>query len=198
LAYRPAPLPPDAARILQRLSVPTQLQAHLEIVHDTAKELIRKLEKSFPALDFDRDAILFGAATHDVGKLLHTDEIKIKGQKHLKDGPALLGLLGVPARLGRFAASHGSWCTATELEDLLVALADQIWKGRRDQDLALLVTEHVVRQTGKSQWEAFMELDDVLADIAATSNDRLEYALKAAGVLKRTTRINQCDDHSSS
>ena len=195
--YRPGPLPVAASKLLGNLTVPTQLKVHLEIVQDTAKCLIQNLAKSFPGLVFDQEAILFGAATHDIGKLLHKDEIKVKGQKHLRDGPAMLELLGVPTRLSRFAGSHGSWQTATELEDLLVALADQIWKGRRDQELAELGTDHLVLQTGKSRWQAFIELDDLLADTAAATNERLEYALKAAGVLKRTTRIQRCDDRSS-
>jgi hypothetical protein len=195
LSFRPGPLPVAASKLLGNLNVPTQLKAHLEIVHDVAKSLIQNLAKSFPGLVFDQEAILFGAATHDIGKLLHRDEIHTQGHKHLRDGDALLRLLGVPPRLSRFAASHGTWSSAAELEDLLVALADQIWKGRREEDLALLVTEHIVRLTGKSQWHSLMELDDVLADIAANSVERLEYALMAAGVLVRTTRIKQCDDH---
>jgi hypothetical protein len=197
LPYRPGPLPAAASKLLRDLTVPTQLKVHLEIVHDTAKSLIHNLAKSFPGLVFDQEAILFGAATHDIGKLLHRDEIHTQGQKHLRDGDALLRLLGVPPHLSRFAASHGTWSSAAELEDLLVALADQIWKGRRDPDLAFLIVEHLVTLTGRSEWQVFMELDDLLADIAATSNERLEYALIAAGLVVRATRISPCDNHSS-
>lgn len=197
MSFRPGPLPVAASKLLGNLNVPTQLKAHLEIVHDTAKTLIQKVGKSFPSLVFDQEAVLFGAATHDIGKLLHTDEIQTQGQKHLRDGEALLELLGVPPRLSRFAASHGSWSDESSIEDLLVALADQIWKGRRDPDLAFLIVEHLVTLTGTSQWQVFMELDDLLADIAATSNERLEYALIAAGLVVRATRISPCDNHSS-
>src|SRR5262245_29935298 len=68
------PLPADVAELLVSLPAPARLAAHLRAVHDVAWQLIEQLEASLPALAFDRDAVLYGAATHDIGKIEHPDE----------------------------------------------------------------------------------------------------------------------------
>jgi metal-dependent HD superfamily phosphatase/phosphodiesterase len=60
-------------------------------------------------LEFDQDAVLFGAAIHDIGKAVHPDELSRLGSAHEEAGRALLVAHGVPASLARFAATHGDW-----------------------------------------------------------------------------------------
>jgi HD superfamily phosphodiesterase len=91
----PKPLP-DAA---QRLCAPPRLIAHLTLVHDTACELLDRLVLRFPLLEFDADAVRFGAATHDLGKVLVPEELDGPGSRHEELGYILLGQHGIAPSL---------------------------------------------------------------------------------------------------
>jgi len=49
----------------------------LTLVHDAAVEIVDGLDQQFPTLSFDTDAVLFGAASHDLGKMLHPHELRL-------------------------------------------------------------------------------------------------------------------------
>lgn len=116
--------------------------------------------------------MLFGAATHDIGKVLHTEELSGPGHRHEAAGRDLLIRYGVPVHLTRFAATHGSWESADAgLEDLLVSLADKIWKGARVESLE----ERVAGFLGGPPWEAFLALDDLVQDLAGGADARLAF-----------------------
>lgn len=176
--YLPSPLPPAALSLCRRCAASPILVRHLEVVHDTALDLLKGLEKQFPALTIERDAVLFGAATHDLGKVLHPSEISAPGNLHEREGPELLLSLGVPEKLARFARTHGRWSPEHALEDLLVALADSVWKGRRASDLESVVAARIADQADQTQWQIYIRLDDVLGDIASHSVARLSYAAR--------------------
>ena len=79
---------------------------------------------------------------------------------------------GVPAHLARFAGSHGSWDQpGITLDDLLVSLADKVWKAARVPDLEERVGVHL----GGPPWAALLLLDDVLQDLAAGADERLAF-----------------------
>lgn len=61
---------------------------------------------------FDRGAVLYGAASHDIGKVIHVGELTGPGSKHEGAGYALLIAHGVPPQMARFARTHGSWTAA--------------------------------------------------------------------------------------
>ncbi|GAA4563083.1 hypothetical protein GCM10023176_06270 [Micromonospora coerulea] len=63
------PLPDEVAALLAALHAPPRLAAHLRAVHDVAAQLTDALADWFPQLPFDRAAVLFGAATQDIGKV---------------------------------------------------------------------------------------------------------------------------------
>jgi hypothetical protein len=160
------PLPGTAVELLRALEAPARLGAHLRAVHDVAWSLTDALGRRRPDLEFDTTAVLFGAATHDIGKVVHVAELTGPGSAHEAAGEELLLRYGVPAHLARFAASHGSWASPeATLDDLLVSLADQIWKGNRVPDL-----EH--RVAG-----AAGHLTDVLDSLAADAPERLAFQL---------------------
>ncbi|MFJ3305231.1 HD domain-containing protein [Streptomyces sp. NPDC086549] len=172
------PLPRRAAELLQRLDAPPRLVAHLRAVHDVAARLVDWVEERCPALDFDREAVLFGAATHDVGKTLHPDELSGPGSRHEEAGRELLLAHGVEARLARFAGTHASWGTpGAGLEDLLVSLADKVWKNKRVPDLEDLVVNRLARAEGRPVWEEFMLLDEYLTGIGEGADRRLAYQM---------------------
>jgi hypothetical protein len=182
----PRELLAEARRILETLHVPPRLLAHLTLVHDVAAELLGALLTRWPDLPVDREAVLFGAATHDIGKVLHPDELDGPGNDHEKDGPALLEQLGIPSERARFARTHGTWRKEVGLacEDLLVALADSCWKGQRDEELETRLATQIASRQGIEEWEAFLALDEILQRIAAGAEGRLAWQLSAAAPKK--------------
>ncbi|WP_346104063.1 hypothetical protein [Nonomuraea maheshkhaliensis] len=140
------PLPEHIAELLSDVGSPLRLVAHLRAVHDVAHQLVAWLEKHRPTLIFDREAVLFGAATHDIGKAVHLGELSGPGSAHEEAGQALLLGRGVNPEHARFAATHASWTRQdVGLEDLLVSLADKIWKNKRVPDLEDLIGGPPVR-----------------------------------------------------
>lgn len=157
---------------MRALDAPPRLGAHLRLVHDVAWTLTDALGRRRPDLEFDTTAVLFGAATHDIGKVLHVDELSGPGHRHEEAGRDLLLRYGVPAHLARFAGSHAFWDSpAAGLDDLLVSLADQVWKAARVPDLE----DRVGRHLGGAPWEAFLVLDDLLQEVAAGAGERLAF-----------------------
>lgn len=123
--------------------------------------------------------MLFGAATHDIGKSLHPGELSGPGSTHETAGRDLLLRHGIDDALARFAATHASWTdTNITLEDLLVSLADKIWKNKRVSDLEDLVVTHLAQATGRPPWQEYAALDELLTHIGDTADQRL--AIQAA------------------
>jgi hypothetical protein len=164
-----APLPPRARTLLESLGAPSRLGAHLRMVHDVAVTLTSWAR---PRVDFDVTAVLFGAATHDIGKIRHPAELSGPGSLHEAAGCALLLEQGVEEASARFARTHGSWdAPDATLEDLLVSLADKVWKGKRIPELE----QRVVSWLGGPPWETFLALDDELERIAGGADARLAF-----------------------
>ncbi|MFJ3230838.1 HD domain-containing protein [Streptomyces sp. NPDC086787] len=173
-----APLPLEAAELLHRLDAPPRLVAHLRAVHDVAVRLLNRVTQHCPALVVDRDAVLFGAATHDIGKVLYPAELSGPGSRHEEAGRELLLAQGVDAARAEFAATHASWRSPDVcVEDLLVSLADKIWKNKRVPDLEDLLVGRLAEAGGRAVWEEFMVLDEVLTDIGAEADQRLAYQM---------------------
>ncbi|WP_328474045.1 HD domain-containing protein [Actinoplanes sp. NBC_00393] len=170
------PLPDAARELLETLAAPPRLVAHLRLVHDVAWQVTGWLADEHPRLGFDREAVLFGAATHDIGKVRHPRELSQPGRQHEPAGYELLLELGVPDRLARFAGTHGSWTAdGVEVEDLLVSLADKVWKGQRVAELEQLVVDRLAAASGLEAWAAFLSLDDRLQVVAGAADARLAY-----------------------
>ncbi|GLW90476.1 HD domain-containing protein [Actinokineospora globicatena] len=169
------PLPRQVIDLLIGAHASPRLVAHLRAVHDVAWLLIDWVAASYPTVGFDRDAVAFGAATHDIGKAEHPEELSGPGSAHEPAGYALLLRAGVAEDLARFARDHASWHAESTLDDLLVTLADKVWKGKRVDDLERLVIERLAGASGQQPWEAFMALDDELRRIADDADRRLAY-----------------------
>ncbi|MFB6617262.1 HD domain-containing protein [Streptomyces sp. NPDC085524] len=170
------PLPEDVAELLSSLGAPPRLAAHLRAVHDVAHRLADWVGQHCPALPFDREAVLFGAATHDIGKVLHPAELSGPGSEHEPAGQALLLGRGVSPERARFAASHASWAEpGVGPEDLLVSLADKIWKNKRVPELEDLVVTRLAEASGRAAWEVFIALDELLTAIGDDADRRLAF-----------------------
>ncbi|MEJ3748646.1 HD domain-containing protein [Actinomycetes bacterium KLBMP 9797] len=170
------PLPDQIVALLVDLRAPARLAAHLRAVHDVAWHLTTRLATSHPSLVFDPDAVHYGAASHDIGKVIHPGELSGPGSQHEPAGYALLVTRDVPHRLARFARTHASWTDPdTTIDDHLVSLADKIWKAKRVPDLEDLITTELAAACGLERWQAFTALDDILDELAAGADDRLAY-----------------------
>ncbi len=156
-------LPVEALRLCRKLDAPHRLVEHLRLVHCVAFHLLEAFEASFPKLAIDKEAVLFGAAIHDIGKVIHPEELIGPGDRHEDVGPSLLEKHGVSVKLARFARTHGRWNREPgELEDLLVALADNVAVGKRNDGLDQLTVNMLVELTGLEPWEIFSVLDGIL------------------------------------
>ncbi|MFK0259252.1 HD domain-containing protein [Streptomyces sp. NPDC090445] len=170
------PLPPAAADLLRSLGAPPRLAAHLRAVHDVAVELVDWVRDRYPDLAVDRDGVLFGAATHDVGKTLHLEELTGPGSAHEEAGRDLLLSRGFPPALARFAATHADWDDpAVTVEDLLVSTADKAWKDKRVPGLEDRLVGMLAGATQREPWEEYLALDDLLTRLGAGAGHRLAF-----------------------
>lgn len=170
------PLPAAASALLRTLAAPPRLAAHLRLVHDVAYDLADWLAGYCPGLPFDRGAVLLGAATHDIGKVLHTAELGGPGSAHEAAGRELLLAHGFSEGEARFAATHAAWSVSgTTVEELLVSLADKVWKGKRVRDLEDLLVGRLAEAGGAEAWQVFLDLDEALGGIAEGAHARLEF-----------------------
>jgi hypothetical protein len=171
----PLSLPSAATRLCEKLAAPPLLVRHLILVRDAAVELLDGLAATFPDLVLDREAILIGSAIHDIGKVLHPHELIGPGNQHEVDGPGLLEQHGVSPKLARFARTHGRWRMTDDLEDLFVALADNVWCGRRVGELEARIAAVLAAALGVEEWAAWSRLDTVCGEIASRGEERLAW-----------------------
>jgi hypothetical protein len=151
------------------------------LVHDVATKLTQRIKREYPGLHFDEQAVLFGAATHDIGKALIPAELVGPGSKHEACGFDTLKTFGISDALARFTQTHGSWnSTEVTIEDLLVSLADKIWKGKRQEDLEQVVVRRISIALSQPEWEVFASLDTILSDLASDADRRLDWQSKFA------------------
>ena len=168
-------LPAEVNDLLRNLQAPPRLAAHLRAVHDVAYELTTWLA-TYSKVRFDREAVLYGAATHDIGKIIHIEELSRPGSRHERTGEQLLLEAGVAPLLARFAATHASWTEpGVTVEDLLVSLADKIWKAKRVRELEQLLVDQLVIASGLEPWQVFLDLDDQLGKLAESADARLAF-----------------------
>jgi HD superfamily phosphodiesterase len=174
--WQPRRLPAEADRLCREIRAPERLVRHLRLVHDAAASLLEELTRAFPTLSVDARAVLIGAAVHDLGKALHPEELSGPGNLHERDGPALLERHGLEPSLARFARTHGG-CDSepVEPEDLLVCLADRLWRGVRDNRLEGRIVLVLADRCGIEAWEAFERFDRIAERVASGAESRLAW-----------------------
>ena len=176
------PLPDVVLALCLQHDAAPRLVAHLTLVHDVAHRIVRGVRKRWPALELDVAAVTFGAATHDIGKAVHREELSVPGTLHEPAGFQLLVDAGIAEAMARFTRTHGAWEQVADLdvEDLLVVLADTAWKGKRSKALDDRLAAVIAKATGRPAWEVFLALDDVIADITADADARLAWHARYA------------------
>ena len=165
----------EVIALFSQLKIPARLYTHLRLVHDAAHKLLDALAVEFPALHIKRELVLFGAATHDIGKCVYTEELTSEGNRHEAEGNSILLCLGVSEAKARFALTHSTWNEQSNIEELLVSLSDTIWKGCRNQELEDLIVSKIASETQGEEWKVFAQLDDILQVIARKGDKRLNW-----------------------
>lgn len=170
------PLPNVVLSLLEGLNLPPRLMAHHLLVHDVAAQIVQAIQSHW-TIGFDTEALLIGAAWHDIGKVAHPEELTGSGHQHEAAGLDLLQQMGVEQKLARFALTHemSSDDPSMKLEDLLVALADHVWRGKRNTELEQRIADLLAGESATQRWEAFIVLDDVLEKITELAPQRLSW-----------------------
>jgi hypothetical protein len=162
----------DAYKLLQHLGASAHLIQHVKLVGEAAESLI----SSFKQFDiaFDADWIRLGVVFHDVGKILHPSELVQKGNQHEATGEILLLANNVDPKIARCCLSHGQWQQMEcSFEELVVALADNLWKGKRNTELEHKVITTVAELSCQDYWDIFLGLDREFEEVAAKGDLRL-------------------------
>jgi hypothetical protein len=171
----------DAYRLLQDLGAPPRLIHHVTLVGEAADLLIAQFTAL--GLSFDADRIRLGVAFHDVGKILYPAELTEPGKQHEPAGEALLLAHHVDPNIARCCRSHGQWAEMTcEFEEWVVALADNLWKGKRNIALEHQVITAIATQLNSPYWDLFVDLDNGFEAIAAGGASRLLRSVEPASL----------------
>lgn len=163
----------DAYRLLKDLGAPERLLVHVVLVGEAADRLIQAYAEL--GVGFDANLVELGVALHDAGKILHPEELDAPGARHEHAGEALLLAHGVPPRVARCCVSHAAWKEKNvSFEERSVALADKLWKGKREEALELGIIDEAASRLDTGRWDVFTRLDAVFEEIAAAGPERLE------------------------
>ena len=171
------PLPPDVVKLLKMLGARPLLRAHLALVHDFTVRLTERVSDLWPMLSYDSAAVRMGAATHDIGKTVFPEELTVPGHYHKTVGAGVLLDAGFPQRLTRFARTHGQWRQDEDLavEDLLVALADTLCKGQRDEELEERCCRVIARECELDPWRVSLRFYEMTGSLAEGAEARLAW-----------------------
>lgn len=163
----------EARELLGSLGASWRLLVHTDLVGEAAEEMLAKLRSL--GVQLDVDFVRIGIVLHDAGKILHATELTGAGNLHEEAGETLLLKHGVAPSLARVCRSHARWGTMeVSFEELMVALADTLWKGVRSYELERRVVDHVASLGTANRWDLFIDLDTLFEKIAADGPRRLE------------------------
>ncbi len=162
-----------AYKLLDSIGAPEHLKTHLVLVGEAADLLIEQCEKL--SLDLDFNFIRTGVAIHDIGKIVHLHEMNGPGSDHEPEGEKILLEKGASSRLARVCLTHARWremrCST---EELLIALSDKLWKGKRVEELEIEVIDRIAKLLKVGRWDIFSDLDLCFEEIASDGHKRLQ------------------------
>ncbi len=168
----------DAFEFLDRIGAPEHLKTHVALVGEAADLLIKKCQDLGLSLDYE--FVQTGVVIHDVGKIVHSDEMSGPGSRHEPEGERILLENGASSRLARVCMSHARWKEMEcSIEELLIALADKLWKGKRVESLEMEVIDRIAALLKVGRWDVFPELDQKFEEIAAGGHKRLQRSVSS-------------------
>jgi hypothetical protein len=166
----------DAYKFLENLNAPPHLIQHVKLVAEAAEILILQFQKL--NLSFDPEWIRLGVAFHDTGKILYPVELTERGNQHEAAGEQLLLDRGINPKIARCCRSHGQWeRIECSFEELVVALADCLWKGKRHAELEHRTISKAAQILNQDYWDVFVKLDDQFEEIASGGDLRLSRSM---------------------
>ncbi len=162
----------EAYTLLESLGAPRRLIVHVKLVGEAAEELLANFKSL--GINLEENFVRLGVSIHDAGKILHPNELEMKGNQHELSGEKLLLDAEVQPDIARCALSHARYDSMdVSFEELVVALSDKLWKGKRDKDLELRVIDLAAKKINQTRWEIFIELDKCFEEIASQGEHRL-------------------------
>jgi ABC-type Fe3+-citrate transport system substrate-binding protein len=162
----------DAYELIKELGGSDRLIQHVKLVGEAAEELIVIFQNL--GISSDSEWVRLGVAFHDVGKILHPLELVEKGTEHEAAGELLLLAQNVDPKIARYCRSHGQWQhLKCSFEELVVALADNLWKGKRNVELENLVIDQAAAILDQDYWHIFVDLDSRFEQVAVRGDLRL-------------------------
>jgi hypothetical protein len=162
----------EAKCLLQSLGAPRHLLQHVDLVGEAADLLLLALRAN--QIEVNEQFVLVGVVIHDVGKIVHPAEMTAPGNSHEPTGEQMLLAAGAPAEIARVCLSHARWSQMpATLEELIIALADKLWKGVRVSELENMVITECATRSNKDYWQLFVGLDSSFERIADRGPDRL-------------------------
>ncbi|MBN1312862.1 MAG: phosphohydrolase [Anaerolineae bacterium] len=166
--------------MLERLGAPDHLLQHVSLVGEALEELLAGLSEL--GISPDVETVCIGVVLHHAGKILYPNELVGPGSEHEAAGEALLLRHGVAPHLARICRSHAQWRDMdVSLEELLVGLADRLWKGKRATDLEERVVDVLSRKLGRDRWELYIQADDLFERVASRGVERLARSMSVGG-----------------
>lgn len=163
----------EAYQLLLDLGATERLLQHARLVSETADRLLQEFDSVGIALDVR--LVEVGAVLHDTGKVQCTEELSEPGTLHEEAGQAILLSREVEPEVARFCVAHAQWeLPGTTIEERIVALADNLWKGKREERLELIVIDEAARRMRVERWDLFERLDSAFERIAADGAARIE------------------------
>lgn len=167
---------PEANQLLQALGASKRLLVHHQLVGEAVEELLDSLAPL--DLNIQVDLVRLGASIHDAGKILYPGELTTPGNQHEPVGEQMLLEVGVQPEIARCCLSHARYESMEVcLEELLVALSDKLWKGKRVAKLELRVIDEIATALGKTRWDVYLDLDECFEKIAANGDHRLAQSM---------------------
>lgn len=166
----------DCKKLLERNNAPVQLIKHLEIVSSVALELSEYIIKM--NVMHNQELVICGAGLHDFGKIYYPEELSKTGSNHENKGKQKLLEQNISLDIAQCCVSHALWKETDKLEELLIALADKLWKGQRNADLELKLIDIIAKIKSIDRWDIFSSMDLYFEQIADNGNKRLEESKK--------------------
>jgi hypothetical protein len=162
-----------ARKLLEGLGAPPRLLRHVELVGEAGEQLLDEANQL--GVPLDAELVRVGIVLHDVGKIAVQSELDAPGAEHEPTGERVLLERGVSPELARICLSHARWASMpVSLEELVIALADKLWKGVRNPELEERVIDGMATALRRDRWDLFVGLDSLFEEIAASGVSRLE------------------------
>ncbi len=166
--------PEEAKSLLHSLGAPQHLLKHVELVGEAANQILFELRAN--KVEVDEQFILVGLVIHDVGKIAYPSEMTAPGSRHEPRGVEMLLAAGASPEVARVSLSHARWSTMpVTLEELIIALADKLWKGVRISELENMVITECAARSRNDYWQLYVVLDSSFERIADQGPDRLQH-----------------------